>query len=1091
MAAAVFLISGPVASGKTHALLTRYREVAGAGIGAALWLAPTDRARDQVLGQVAASCGALLSPNVTTFPGFARQVARAADPAARPLPEFHQRLLLDDVLATLRARGKLSHFAATAESRGFADAVFAFLTELKGQGITPDDFARTAAEIDRRGRAGRVKDRQVAGVFARYEQRLGEGRVLDRAAAYRRAAYAIRAGRLGLFAGVRAVFVDGFADFTAPQLDLLAALCGQVEQVWVTVVSDHARRDDRTELFDRPLATVARLEELTASRRLRIRTDTSAEAVPRNDRPAGLLHLESQIFKPLRDVARAKVTTGLNIIEAPGLLGEVRMVARAVKAILLDGTRAGAVIVTARDLTSYADLVREVFPEYGIPIDLEGNDSLLRCPAVGALLRAARVVDDGFPFAATTALLRSTYFRPAWEETRTDPDVALHAEALLRMLGEPRGRDAFLRAVVRWSEQPEPPLEDEQAEVSRRHRQHELARRCRPFLERFFRAWDGAPNQATLADHAGWLRCFADDLGITSQAEQSPEDATGWERFWAELDTWAGWELRMHRRPPRRSRSEFLHSVMSLAQAVGVPRTPPGPGCVRVLSAEQARHLDCDELFLMGMGERSFPALGGAGPLYDEGERQALRAAGLDVGVASDRLPHEMLLFYQLATRPRRRLTLSYPAVDEKGQALLPGSFLTAVCACFTETIKTHRQSMLIEGFDSQRPLSPAEYRVRWAAAELKPADAMTGGLAEHLRSAREFVQQRFHSREYSPYDGLLRHATVLADLGDRFGPSKVYSPTALESYVACPFQFFLKQVLGLEPLDDPGDEVEHTRRGAAVHRALSRLHQQLLAEDRHSPTEEVGERLAAELSTAVEEYAARVSSPTTKTLWRLEGRRLRRAAERYHRHWQKYAEPWREHGLVPRPHRFEVDFGLAAGGEPVAEPLVLRVDGVEVRIGGRIDRIDVVDLPDGGRGFWVIDYKTGRGAYHTATDLQTLQRLQLTLYALAVERVLLVDARPLGLAYWLVAENGPKVALPGRKETAWLASAETWPKFRAQLEAWVAALVGHIRRGAFPLKPRSEHCTDTCSYGQACRIAQSRTVRKEWDLPLPGQGEV
>jgi hypothetical protein len=136
-----------------------------------------------------------------------------------------------------------------------------------------------------------------------------------------------------------------------------------------------------------------------------------------------------------------------------------------------------------------------------------------------------------------------------------------------------------------------------------------------------------------------------------------------------------------------------------------------------------------------------------------------------------------------------------------------------------------------------------------------------------------------------------------------------------------------------------------------------------------------------------------------------------------------------------------------------------------------------------------VIDYKTGRSAYYGGADLVAMRRLQLSLYALAAERVLLADARPLGLAYWLVADAGPKLALPaGRSATAWLTAAEHWPKFRAQLEAWVATIVGHIRRGAFPLKPRSEHCTDTCPFGQVCRIAQSRGIAKDWELPLPNE---
>src|SRR5205807_7723148 len=137
-----------------------------------------------------------------------------------------QRLILDDVLDRLHRDGELSHFAAVADSRGFADALFGFLTELKGQGVSPAAFARTAFQIataDGRGtrRSGvarelRPKDRDIARAFARYQQRLRRHRLLDREATYARAREVLTAGRAGWFAAVRAVFVDGFADFPPP-----------------------------------------------------------------------------------------------------------------------------------------------------------------------------------------------------------------------------------------------------------------------------------------------------------------------------------------------------------------------------------------------------------------------------------------------------------------------------------------------------------------------------------------------------------------------------------------------------------------------------------------------------------------------------------------------------------------------------------------------------------------------------------------------------------------------------------------------------------------------------------------------------------
>jgi hypothetical protein len=256
-----------------------------------------------------------------------------------------------------------------------------------------------------------------------------------------------------------------------------------------------------------------------------------------------------------------------------------------------------------------------------------------------------------------------------------------------------------------------------------------------------------------------------------------------------------------------------------------------------------------------------------------------------------------------------------------------------------------------------------------------------------------------------------------------------------------------------------------------------------------------VDHNILEQLEKAVKECAGR-ASPASEKLWELEARRLKKYAARYRGHWQKFVAPWLPHGVTPQPYDFEVSFGLpAANGTTPAGPLIIRWEGVEVRVSGRIDRVDVADLPasaDFTHGFWVIDYKTGRSSYYNSSDLKEFRRLQLTLYALAVEQVLLADkkARPLGLAYWLLTDNGPKVALPAypSRQVAWFDEDVAWRRLREQLQAWVVQVVNQIRRGAFPLKPRSEQCTQTCDFGQVCRISQSRSAveKKAWQLPLP-----
>jgi ATP-dependent helicase/DNAse subunit B len=1101
MTAAVHLLTGPAHAGTTRRLLERYRAIAERYPGAALWLGPTRRGVEALRERLACETAGTLDPQLYTFQDFAEELVRVNAPRARPLTRDQRRLLVEDVVATLHQRGELPHFAGVIETRGFAEGVLALLSEMKRNEIWPNEFARAAY---RRGyEGGRVarhiggrnissKERQCARIYARYQQVLTKHDLWDLEGRQWRARDLLDDGLRRPFENVRAVFVAGFTDFTCTQREILAALCHSIDELWVALLDESA--DERAELFTRPRAAAA----LLCGTPERVSVEPGGAKLP-----AGLAHLQRQLFRPLRRVEQSPDAAGLLCIAAPGMLGEARMVARAVKSLLLDGTLAEDIVLTMRDVPPYAGLLREVFDEYGVPVDVEGVEPLTRNPAVALLLRAVRLPEEDWPFAGVTALLRSDYFHPEWPEAAAGGadavsaryaslPTALQAEALLRLLGEPRDRRAYLRAVRHWASHLPPGLEDEEAEASRRRRTHELAKVCLPFFERFFGAWDAAPQEASLPEHVDWLCRFADDIGLTRTAAQTPQDAAAWRRLWDELQHWIELETLLHPAGRALERKTFLRRLSLLAAETGLARTPRGAGRVRVLSAEQARHLEADHLFVMGLGERSFPRLTPAEPIFDESERLGLREAGLEFPCVSDRMPDEMLLFYQLVTRARRRLVLSYPAVDDRGQELLPSSFLEQLLGCFTDgAVPVLRRTMLIERYDEDRPMSAAEYRVRVAASP--PAGGLAAAglsreLSANLAGAALMVRRRFRDESYSPYDGLLRDAAVVGQVREMFRPDRIFSPTALEDYVTCPFRFFAGHVLRLEELSEPREEIEVTRRGQAFHRALARLHRHLQRLGVHLPAAEVEDQLRQQLTDAVNEDVERAPSPAAQELWRLEGRRLVRLAGRYRVHWERFVKPWLERHVEPRPHFFEVDFGLPSpDGKQPASALTIKIGDVQISVSGRIDRVDVAQLPDG-VGFWILDYKTGRASHYTSADLANFHRLQLTLYAMAVEQVLLAEhgARPLGMAYWLVADTGVKVVMPPGGVFEWYEQPERWHEVREQLERVVAALAAHIRAGDFPLRPRKEDCTETCEFAQICRITQSRSVGKTWQLQLP-----
>ena len=208
------------------------------------------------------------------------------------------------------------------------------------------------------------------------------------------------------------------------------------------------------------------------------------------------------------------------MIEAPGLLGEARQVARRIRELLGNGVLPQRVLVTQ---AAHWFATANCWPrldEYRVPSDSMEADELLYATRTSRhCLRQLRICEDDSAIRGRR-FFADTLARPAWTDRMGDSDgeEPRRAEALLRMLGAPHGREAVLEAVDVWADNPPMPLEDEEAEESRRVRKAKLAIAVRPFIRRFLKAWDCFPVNGTPAAYAKALRGFAAEFSLVPVA---------------------------------------------------------------------------------------------------------------------------------------------------------------------------------------------------------------------------------------------------------------------------------------------------------------------------------------------------------------------------------------------------------------------------------------------------------------------------------------------------------------------------------------------------------------------------------------------
>ena len=435
-------------------------------------------------------------------------------------------------------------------------------------------------------------------------------------------------------------------------------------------------------------------------------------------------------------------------------------------------------------------------------------------------------------------------------------------------------------------------------------------------------------------------------------------------------------------------------------------------------------------------------------------------------------------------------MTLSFPAVNSKGQPVFASPYLVAMRSLFAESalaVSHEGQLDPVPSFD--RALTESDLRLL-AISESRAGNPglfarlcdRTGWLqtGRNVLAAIDVNIQRFHERGFTCYEGRLSSEPNLAALQQRFGARHQFSATELEAYATCPYQFWVEKVLNVDDLVTPEEGTDYAARGSLVHDVLA----QLLLEGLDQPAEQ----LAARFYLLIEQHLAKRFHETElqRALTRIELRLLKEWGNAFGRQQVEYAGQLKEawgggvSSLAP-----EIPFGslpgAAATGDLMAAPLAFGSGDGAVQVRGRIDRVDT-GFNAGRRVFNVIDYKTGSPPRAKQPDLETGRSIQLALYALAVRRLELagLEADPYQMGYWSLKATGFKKGY--QRDSKKLEPMDTGlvDSLEQVLDDVIPQLAQGIRDGKFLVENSDEKCTGYCAYHTTCRVNQIRPLAQK-----------
>jgi len=1082
IAPGVTVLTGPARSGKTTAVAELYqRSLDELGRPRCLLIVPNapaaDGMRRRLLEQTPA--GVLIAPAVTTFAGLAGSILAAAGSGAGLLSGPQRRLLLTDIVAGLHAQGRLKALGPLVDTPGLVSALDAAIAELKRAAVEPEALARAAG-------GDSDKDADLVTVYRLYQEHLLETNRFDVEGLMWLARDALAADArapLG-YERLRAVAVDGFTDFTPTQLEILAQLARRVERLVITLPYVPGPRRQR--LWFWTARTLERIRQAIPAARV-VAADEEAD-------PLGQLFDLSTRGSASSRAGASEPGPSLTILAAADLETEVRAAARAVKADLAGGAPGGSVAVLARDLSAYAEPIQRIFAEHDVPV-APRPEPLAASSIVRYVLRLLSL-PDRYESHDVLAAIKSSYFRPQALGEGFDQATVATAEMAIRTANVLQGRAAYVQALRRLAERARrAPAEDEQEEGVRLGplvADAEAIERAAEMLEALMSALDELGETATPAGYAEAVGRLIQRMQV-AQAALAATDETLLAADLRALEALTGLLADVARAEPAMPTGPagFVELLGRLA-AVAVCPAARNESLVTVLDVLDARALRFDRVYLLGVNEKAFPTLTQDRCFIGESDRAAWADRGVALDRRSDLIAREMLLFYLAATRAERALTVSYLSADSAGRAQAASGFVEDLASAAERQGMPCRSVRIGPGRFVSEPEDLASPREAFNAAiaaafgdetlPARQARPLLGWARQHrpelLRRASFGIlaaERRWRTAPPDAYDGRIDDEALLAALPRRFGEQRVFSATELNCYAQCPWSFFARYLLNLEPLAEPEAPMTPAARGSFCHAVLWRTMTAL--RDRTGGPVRLSQMDAADLRSALADAA------------RAERRRLAEHAvypalwEVQTRLWEEmlaaYLADQRDNGQPGEAVYFELGFGLPAGREErtdpasTAEPVAIRAGGRALRLNGKIDRVDRIE-DKGPAWLLAIDYKSGRPP--ALKDILSGRDLQLALYAKALEA--LFDQPIAGGAYHDLREKK-------RRELSRLNPPRPRggpaPDYEQVIQTAMNAAAGHVagmQAGRFDALPVGD-CPSFCPYRQICHYAPHRAERK------------
>lgn len=941
--------------------------------------------------------GGLFGLRILPFYELCQHVLRRTGETFRLLPGEVRAALIAKAIAGVEERGELSALSSIAHFAGTHAQVLALIDELERAGLSPREVLSKLASTS----ASDSRYIELGRIYEAYWAELNKLSVYDeRKLAFktREVASALSPGALGF--GL--LVVDGFDRFNRLQLSVFEALSRQADR---TLIS-----------FDYVEDSFGNAQEyLWKQKSFKDLREVLGEFKETPMAQGDFRRAESEVF---RSLDRAL---------------EMEEIVRGVKEALANGVGADEMIVVARSLKPYLPSIKTAFERASIEYFLDEAIPLAGLPLIKYLRRLLSLSIADFERLDVVRVLQSPYCKLE--------SISL-SEAEVQEIDALSIKHMVVSGIADWKM-----LAGSSKLLAL------LERICLPAVRK------------TISEHVTYVEDLIDDFLVLANEEEYADPLVFWEEHQSIFEfrrVLANLICEDELLSPHFGRHEityleFCRRLDQTFENANFRRPKLSRNAVTICSADLVPNRCFKVIFVSGLIEGEFPRRGGDSGFLSRDEVKKWLSFGIDIENPRHHETFELSLYNSLLDRASEKLVISAPLYELSGEELMPSFFLTSGDSAALAEIPylKPRQPALT------RPVSEEEFALALLFNDFKLDDFADSveDIYHRLSPALNLVESRTAPGAIARPSLLSGYLVDQVSVGlARVELPELWSVSRLNDYGKCPFRFWVSHVLKIKPPEEPEAGLDALLVGEFYHKALELFYTQLKVGGLTILSEAaLVEPIYKQAVEDALEWLSRERPFRETEFWDYEKKEL---SFRLNRFFVKEKERALRDNEQFLPFVFERGFGFAPRDPESAPALVVKSGDREIRLRGRVDRIDV---SQDGKSCRIVDYKSG-SARISSKEALAGRNMQMPIYALAVRQSILpeLDLRD---GVFLSVSQGETI---GRLD--FLKDGEE--VVFAVLEH-VGRFVRDIERGDFSVRPSDPQVCTNCDHSQVCRIAE------------------